>query len=234
MKILNIILSSIGSIIVLFVLSKLIGNKQISNMTLFDYINGITIGSIAAEMATALEGDFLLPLTAMIIYGLASLAISCIATKSIKLRRFLIGRSIILLDNGKLYKKNLMKARLDINEFLTQCRVNGYFNLADIQTAIIEPNGMISILPVSDKRPVNPQDLNLSPDKERIVTNVVIDGKIIYKNLKSMGKEEEWLRKQLKDKWNISISDAFLVTYDSNRLDAYVKLNDKPVDDPFQ
>ena len=105
-----------------------------------------------------------------------------------------------------------MKARLDINEFLTQCRVNGYFNLADIQTAINEPNGMISILPVSDKRPVNPQDLNLSPDKERIVTNVVIDGKIIYKNLKSMGKEEEWLRKQLKDKWNISISDAFLVT----------------------
>ena len=72
----NVILSSLGSIVVLFILSKLIGNKQISNMTLFDYINGITIGSIAAEMATAIEGDFLLPLIAMAIYGLVSLGIS--------------------------------------------------------------------------------------------------------------------------------------------------------------
>ncbi len=203
-------------------------------MTLFDYINGITIGSIAAEMATAIEGDFLLPLIAMAIYGLVSLGISYAGEKSIKLRRLFVGRSIILLNNGKLYKKNLTKARMDVNEFQTQCRVNGYFNLADIKTAIIEPNGMISILPVSDKRPVNPYDLNLSPSKEELVVNVIIDGKIMYGNLKYIGKEDIWLKKQLKEQWNINTNDVFLATYDNNKLDVYVKLKDKPKNDPFQ
>lgn len=234
MQFINVILSSLGSIIVLFILSKLIGNKQISNMTLFDYINGITIGSIAAEMATALEGDFILPLIAMVIYALVSLGISYMAIKSVKLRRFFIGRSITLLDNGKIYKKNLTKARLDINEFLTQCRVNGFFNLADIQTAIIEPNGMVSILPVSDKRPVNPHDLNLSPSKEELVVNVIIDGKVMYGNLKYIGKEVIWLKKQLKEQWDMSTNDVFLATYDDNKLDVYVKLKDKPKNDLFQ
>ncbi len=234
MQFLNVILSSLGSIIVLFILSKLIGNKQISNMTLFDYINGITIGSIAAEMATALQGDFILPLIAMVIYALVSLGISRMAIKSIKLRRFFIGRSIILLDNGRLYKKNLLKARLDINEFLTQCRVNGFFNLSDIQTAIIEPNGMVSILPVSDKRPVNPQDLNLSPNKEKLVVNVIIDGKVMYDNLKYIGKEVVWLKKQLKEQWDMNTNNVFLATYDDNKLDVYVKLKDKPKNDLFQ
>lgn len=234
MQYLNVTLLSIGSIVILFILTKIIGNKQISNMTLFDYINGITIGSIAAEMATSLEENFMLPLIAMIIYGLSSLGISYVSKKSIKLRRLFTGHSVILMDNGKLYKKNLSKARLDVNEFLTQCRINGFFNLADIQTAIIEPNGMISILPVPDKRPVNPQDLNLSPNQEKVMTSVIMDGRILHQNLKHIGKEEEWLRKQLKEQWNTKINDIFLATYDSNKLDVYVKLNEKPKNDPFQ
>lgn len=88
MDLLNIALTSIGSIIVLFLLTKLIGNRQMSELNMFDYINGITIGSIAAEMATSLEGDFLKPLLAMIIYGVVTVLISILANKNIKLRRF--------------------------------------------------------------------------------------------------------------------------------------------------
>ena len=87
---------------------------------------------------------------------------------------------------------------------------------------------MISILPVPDKRPVNPQDLNLSPNKEKVMTSVIIDGRILHQNLKHIGKEEEWLRRQLKEQWNTKINDIFLATYDSNKLDVYVKLNEKP------
>ena len=105
MEILHIILTSLGSILALFLLTKLIGNRQMSQMSLFDYINGITIGSIAAEMATSLEDDFLKPLTAMIVYALVAVCISLVTCRSMALRKFFNGKPLVLLEHGKLYKK---------------------------------------------------------------------------------------------------------------------------------
>ena len=122
-----IVITSVSSVIVLFILTRIMGKRQISQLTMFDYINGITIGSIAAEMATALDGDVWQPLFAMIIYAFFAIMISYISMKSIKARRFLVGRPFLLYENGKLFEKNLKKAKLDINEFLTECRTNGYF-----------------------------------------------------------------------------------------------------------
>ena len=116
-------------------------------MNLFDYINGITIGSIAATIAIAEGLDFLHPLVAMILYGGATVAINLISVKSLAMRRILEGKILILYKDGVLYKKNLAAARMDVTEFLTQCRVNGYFNLAEIYSAQLEPNGRLSILP---------------------------------------------------------------------------------------
>ena len=152
MDLLKIVFLSLGSIIVLFILTKLMGNREMSQLSMFDYVVSITIGSIAAEMSTSLENNFLEPVIAMIVYGIVATAISYFTCKSIKIRRIVSGRGKILYDNGKLYRKNLIKSKLDLNEFLMQCRINGYFNLADIQTAILEPNGRISFLPVSRKK----------------------------------------------------------------------------------
>lgn len=152
MDLLKIVFLSLGSIIVLFILTKLMGNREMSQLSMFDYVVSITIGSIAAEMSTSLENNFLEPVIAMIVYGIVATAISYFTCKSIKIRRIVSGRGKILYDNGKLYRKNLIRSKLDLNEFLMQCRINGYFNLADIQTAILEPNGRISFLPVSRKK----------------------------------------------------------------------------------
>lgn len=152
MDLLKIVFLSLGSIIVLFILTKLMGNREMSQLSMFDYVVSITIGSIAAEMSTSLENNFLEPVIAMIVYGIVATAISYFTCKSIKIRRIVSGRGKILYDNGKLYRKNLIKSKLDLNEFLMQCRINGYFNLADIHTAILEPNGRISFLPVSRKK----------------------------------------------------------------------------------
>ena len=152
MDLLKIVFLSLGSIIVLFILTELMGNREMSQLSMFDYVVSITIGSIAAEMSTSLENNFLEPVIAMIVYGIVATAISYFTCKSIKIRRIVSGRGKILYDNGKLYRKNLIKSKLDLNEFLMQCRINGYFNLADIQTAILEPNGRISFLPVSRKK----------------------------------------------------------------------------------
>lgn len=220
----KIILLSIFSEIILFVLTKLMGNKEMSQLSMFDYIIGITIGSIAAEMATSLENNFLEPLLAMTVYALISLLISILSYKSIKFRRFIYGNSLILLDNGEFYKKNFKTGKLDLNEFLLQCRTNGYFNINDIQTAILESNGKISFLPKTSKKPVTPEELNLTPEINRILINVILDGHVLQENLNNTGNDLLWLNKELEKQSISNISDVFLATCDcNNNLSIYTK-----------
>lgn len=127
MDLLKIVALSFGSLIFLFILTKLMGNKEMSQLSMFDYIIGITIGSIAAEMSTALENDFMQPVVAMAVYAAVSIIISICSYKSLKFRRIISGNSLILLDNGELYRDNLKKAKLDLNEFLMQCRTARIF-----------------------------------------------------------------------------------------------------------
>ena len=225
MDYITILSQTLLSFVVLFILARLSGYRQISQMSMFDYINGITIGSIAAEMATALEDDFLLPMIGMAVYTAAALLISLVASHSIKLRKFLIGRPLILYDNGKLYRECMKKAKLDLNEFLTECRNNGYFNLSEIQTAILETNGKISILPAASSRPVTPADMNLSPAQEKLPVNLIIDGSVLADNLKAIGKNEKWLQNQLHAQGYHDFREIFLATCDDqDNVSLYVKV----------
>lgn len=199
-----------------------------SQLSMFDYVNGITIGSIAAEMATSVQSDFLKPLLAMIIYAAAAILISYICCKSIKFRRIVTGKSLVILDNGKLYVQNLSSAKLDMHEFLIQCRNAGYFDLNNIQTAILEANGKISFLPTSTQRPATPSDLKVNVEQEKMVANVIIDGNIMFENLKHTGNNEEWLHKQLAMQKIKKIRRISLATCDSNnKLTIYEKLDFK-------
>ena len=117
-----------------------------SEMSMFDYISGITIGSIAAEMATAPDSSFLEPLTAMIVYGLLTAFLAFITGKNMKIRHFISGSPYILFNDGHLYEGNFKKGHIDLSEFLVQCRLNGFFDLKELQTAILEENGRISFL----------------------------------------------------------------------------------------
>ncbi|MGI6270654.1 MAG: DUF421 domain-containing protein [Candidatus Howiella sp.] len=231
---LNVALTSIGSIVALFLLTKLMGNKQMSELNMFDYITGITIGSIAAEMATALESDFAKPLLSMVIYALTATVISLVASGSIRARRLINGRSVVLCKDGELYKKNFKKTRLDLNEFLTQCRVNGYFDLAEIELAMLEPNGRISILPKAENRPATPKDLNIQPKKSEILINVIIDGRVVEGNLRHTGNNRQWLENQLKTQ-DCKTEDIFLATCDrNNTLTVYRMRESAPDSDLFQ
>ena len=190
-EIIRIVILSFSSISILFILTKLIGSREISQMSMFDYINSITIGSIAAEMAIGLDQNFLYPTIAMIVYTLVILLFSFLSNKNLTLRKYINGTSIVLYNNGTLYKQNFKKSKLDVNEFLLSCRNKGYFNLADVHTAILEPNGQISIIPNSDILPVRTKDLNIKPEQEEFVYNVILDGKVIYKDLKDTGNNIE-------------------------------------------
>ena len=224
------------SLIFLFILVKLIGNKQISQMNMFDYINGITIGSIAAELASSEElKPFLILLVAMITYSIAAILISLGTDKSIKLRRILTGKAMILIENGNIYRKNLLKCKLDINEVLTLARNQGYFNISDISYAVMENNGKVSFLQKSTVRPANPSDFNLVPTEEKLLINVIIDGKLMPDNLKLSGNDEQWLKKQLKIQGYASYSDVILATVDWQNNASFFKfideVNDKNIFD---
>ena len=211
----------------LFIAAKLIGHKQIAQLDFFDYITGITIGSIAAEMATELEEPWK-PLTAILIYGGITLLLSIITNKFPRARRYLYGAPTILMDQGKLYRENLKKAKLDLNEFLVMCRQQGYFDLTSIQTAIFEFNGKLTILPVSSQRPATPSDLNLAPEQELLFTEIIMDGRILERNLNHIGLDLTWLDKQLKQHRISSAQDVFLAVCDRNQnLILYETCNDK-------
>ena len=190
------ILTTLLSIVVIFLLAKLMGTKQVSQMTMFDYVVGITIGSVAAELATELE-EPVKPLTALILYGLVAVLISILTSKSIRARSMVTGKPLVLLENGVIYRKNLQKARLDLNEFLTYCRIGGWFDLNQLQAAVLEHNGVVSFLPKETDRPATPTDLNLHPRQALLQTPFVMDGVLLSDNIRKAGKEESWVHRSL-------------------------------------
>ena len=215
MDIIKVILTSLLSAVALFIIAKIMGHKQMSQLDLFDYVTGITIGSIAAELATEMEEPWK-PLIAMIVYAVITVVLTLLTSKLPKIRKFVNGTPTIILNSGKIYRKNMKKAKMDLSEFMVLCRQEGYFNLNDIQTAIFEYNGRLTILPKATKRPVNPTDMNLVPPPESINTEVIMDGKIIDENLKRMGLDSVWLQKEIECQGFNNSKEIFLGICDNN------------------
>ncbi len=211
MELVYIIILSTVSATYLFILTKLIGYRQISELSFFDYIVGISIGSIAAEMATNIDLEWYKGIAAMTIYALVSIIFSKLSQKSVKARSFISGTPIILMENGKVNRKSLKKAKIEINDLLASARTNGYFDLSDIDYAIMETTGKISFLPVPAKRQLNPNDFNFAPEREGLCINVIIDGKIMEEDLKYAGITEKDLINQLKGK-GVKADDVMLAT----------------------
>lgn len=215
MELTKVILTSLLSAAMLFLIAKILGHKQVAQLDFFDYITGITIGSIAAELATELEKP-LKPLTAMVVYGIIAYLLSVISSKLPRTRKYINGTPTIIMNNGKLYRANMKKAKLELSEFMMMCRQLGYFDLNEIQNAVFEYNGRLSVLPVSDKRPIQPADMHLSPAPASICAEVIMDGRILGENLRRMGLDDKWLSKQLADQGFKTAGDIFLGVCDRN------------------
>lgn len=223
-EIIYIAILSLGAVLAIFILTKLMGYRQVAQMSMFDYVNGITIGSIAAEMSTSLDESFVQPLTAMLVFAGVDIFLSWLTSKSMKSRRVVEGTPLLLMNHGEIYRENLKKAKMDVSEFLVQCRVNGYFDVSKLQTVILEGNGKISFLPRVSERPLTPGDMKLSLQQDYMVANVIIDGKIMKENLKHTGNEEAWLVHQIKGQGADSVEDVLLATCDAqNTVNVFLK-----------
>lgn len=220
------LIATLASIATLFVLTKIMGYRQMSQLSLFDYITGITIGNFASDIAstrhltvlTADDGEtpFLTLFLGMVIFGLVSVLLNNLTDHSLTISRFVSGRPLLLLEKGQVYQKNLKKAHFDLGEFLTQCRINGYFDLNMLEYAILETNGQVSFLPKTDYRPATPGDFQLNLPEVSLYATVILDGKIIGQNLKQLGKDSTWLISELKKHGVSHYKEVFLATSDTN------------------
>ena len=212
MEIIKVILTALLSVASLFIITKIMGHKQVAQLDFFDYVSGITIGSIGAELATELEKPYK-PLIALAIYGLASLLLNLLAHRIPRTRKYINGTPTILMNDGNLYRKNLKKAKLDLSEFMLLCREQGYFDLDEIQTAIFEHNGKLSILPKAANRPATPDDLKITAKATHIGVEVIMDGRVMGENLSRMGRDVNWLTKQLNIQGCKDAKEIFLGIY---------------------
>lgn len=202
------------SLLTLFFITKIIGKKQVSQLSLFDYVISISIGNFAAEISMNIDVQLMNGIVAVLIFGLIATLVSIVTMKSIILRRFLIGMPTIIVEDGKFVYKNLKRVKIDINDFLETARIAGYFDVSNIKYALMEANGQISFLPKEEYIPATPKDLNLKPSKQGLCANVIIDGKIMPNNLKKISKDKDWLEKQLKVKGYKNYDRILLATVD--------------------
>ena len=207
---------SLLSLFILFLVTKLIGKKQVSELSLFDYVIGISIGNFAAEMTMSLDVQFINGVMALLTFGLFAYLISLLTMKSIRIRRFFIGVPTVIIQNGKIIEKAMKHVMIDINDLLEQCRINGYYDLTQIEYAIMEANGKISIMPKSEYKPLTPNDMKKKVAQEDLQANVIIDGVIMQNNLENMNKSINWVDKELKVKGYQEYDDIILAILDKN------------------
>ena len=212
----SVFIRSIVTIVVLFLLAKVMGKKQISQLNLFDYIVGITIGSVAADISLDLNKSFLDGVICMLVFGLTGALVSYVTLKSIKLRRFFTGTPSIIIENGKIIEEGLKKVKFDINDLMEELRGAGYFNIDEVAYAVMETNGKISFFPKYEEKPVTKKDMDLKIIPSSLVANIIIDGKIMMNNLKAMNKDEKWLSHELKVLGYKDLDEILLATLDSN------------------
>lgn len=187
-----------GAFIVLLVITRLIGKEQLGKLTVSDFVNAIAIGSIGASMATDHQENIVYYVIAIVIFSALTFATNYLALKSKPFRKIIEGEPVIVVHNGKILEKEMSGERYNIDNLIMNLREKNIFNIADVEFAVLEPNGQLSVLLKSSERPVTSSDLNISTKYEGLPSELIVEGKIIQENLKHNNLSEEWLMEQLK------------------------------------
>lgn len=210
-----VLIDSSIAFIYLFIISKLLGKKQIAQLEFIDYTVGISLGSIAAEMATNTETPFYFFLIAMSIFFALALLVAIVGRKCTFLKRWLKGKPATLIYDGKIDYKQLKKNKIDVNDLLSMLREKDYFDISDVAYAVFEPSGDLSVLPVGAQKPVVIQDLDESKIKKASLTDVlIVDGAVSYSGLAEINKTTDWLFSRLKIKNETDLNKIILAVYD--------------------
>ena len=199
--------------IIVLIVMRLMGKREIGQLQPFELAISIMIADLATIPMTEIGIPIFNGIIPILGLLLMHLIISIINLKSLKGREIICGKPTILIYRGKIDERALKKERFTINELQEKLRGNNIVNLGDVEYAILETSGEVTIIQKPEKRGTIPEDFNIKPDYEGIPYDLVIDGKIMNKNLKSIGKNYSWLKKQV-EKFGIKPEEALVVTID--------------------
>ena len=211
------IIKCVGVYILAIFLTKSIGRKLISQMNFFDFIMGVSMGSIVASAVVDKQFGAMSAITALILFCILTIVTGYLSMKSLKIRKIINSEPINLVKNGKIIEKNMKENKLTINELMMKLREKNMFHLADVEFAIMETDGELSVLPKADKKPLTPYNMKVNVTSSGIDKDIIIDGIVIDENLKNIGLDKEWLKSEL-NKQNIKeISEVFYAGVDNTQ-----------------
>ncbi|WP_107926999.1 YetF domain-containing protein [Lysinibacillus parviboronicapiens] len=221
------IIRVIFSFFVLLILTRILGKKQLSQLTFFHYITGITLGSIAAQIASQAQTNFLDALIALVWWGVLTYIMTIVTIKSTKARVLIDGKPTIVVQNGLILESALKKNRLHMDELTMMLREQAIFSVQEVQYALLEPNGKLSVLQKTSEQIATKQDVKVDVSPPTYLpTEVVSDGQLIYENLVELKLTEDWLIKKLKKQNIQSVEDVYFAQVQTNGS-LYISLKDK-------
>lgn len=225
---LEVAIRSISIIIGLFIITRILGKKPLSKLSFFEYIVGITVGDIAGTMSMDLSISLEEGITSILIWSLFPVLTSRISLRNKKFRDFVEGNSTLFIKNGKILEENLKREKYTVDELLEQLRKKDVFRVADVEFAVLEPNGELNVLLKREKQPLTVGDVFPNPPSEKEPQTVIMDGMILDEPLATMGLNRGWLKQQL-DKQGVAIENVFL-----GQVDSYGQLTLDLYDDKIQ
>jgi uncharacterized membrane protein YcaP (DUF421 family) len=210
----HIIIRSIIFLLILLITTKILGKKQISELSFFEYVSGITIGSIAGEVITGLESNPYHGALAIVMFGLVTLLVDFLSLKSKTFRDVVEGRGTVIIKDGKILEENLKKEKYTLDEISALLRQKDIFRVADVEFAVLEPRGNLSALLKKENRPLTSKDLQLKTANEKEPQTIIMDGSILDEALRASGKNRGWLQLEL-EKLGVTLENVFLAQVDS-------------------
>ena len=217
----------------LLIFTRILGKQQVSQLTFFDYVVGITIGSTASSLTTDLTSRAWPHWVGLLTWTSLCFILQLITIKSKTAEKYLDGQPTIIISNGKILEKSMKKVRYTIGDLLAQLRDKGIFDLDTVAFAVLEKDGQLSILKKSECDFITPKDLKLKIPPASIDYEVIYDGSIVQDNLTTINRSEKWLMHKLNKQGIIDTSEVFLATYNSSsglHIDLYedhIKKEDK-------
>lgn len=223
-----VIIRSFVSFFALLVLVRLMGKQQVAQLTFFDYVVGITIGSIAATLSVQVNENSLATLSGMAVWTILAILLACLSVRNVWIRKVAGGEATVVVENGKILDENLRRIRLSVDELISELRTQGVFNITDVEFVLFEPGGKLSVQKKSQKQPVTPSDLNLATQYDGLPTNLILDGILLNDALRSLNLSKAWLKHQLKKQNIEDINQVSLAQLDT-KGNLYVDLKgDQP------
>lgn len=204
------------SFVVLFSMARFLGKKQISQLTFFDYVVGIVIGDMASTLAIDTSMKITNGLVGLAVYTFLSIVIAFGAIKSLKFRDLVESSPSLLVKNGKIMEKTLFKHKMTYDDLLNGLREKDAFNLDEVEMAILETNGQISVLKKAQFQSLTPSDIGLSVEEDHAPSLVIIDGTLMEKRLNYLGYTKDWLLDEIKKQGASTVKDVFLAQIESN------------------